>query len=137
MATGIFSTTSVAGEGLALAMVSAALAGFTAAGLAPLAATLARRVAPGAIAGSSGPLRTPIDLAAQRLATGDLSGASALLPDVSPALLRQHYADAFHLLTYGLAAITVLAALATLRYLGAGEGEPNQVAVAATCDDAN
>jgi hypothetical protein len=125
MATGIFSTTRVAGEGLALAMVGAALAGIVAA-----------RLAPGATAATGGSLRTPIDLAAQRLATGDLNGASALLPDVPVALLRQHYADAFHLLTYGLAAITVLAALAALRYLGFGEGQGASVTTAASCDEA-
>jgi hypothetical protein len=52
-------------------------------------------------------------------------------------LLRQHYADAFHLLTYGLAAITVLAALATLRYLGVGERQSTPVASATACDDAS
>jgi hypothetical protein len=122
MATGIFSTTRVAGEGLALAIVSAALAGITAARLAPLAGALTR-VTPGAAdaAATSGPARsTVVALAAQRLATGDLSGASALLPGFPPALLKQQYADAFHLLTGVLAAITVLAALLTLRYLGPG-----------------
>jgi hypothetical protein len=143
MATGIFSTTRVAGEGLALAMVSAALAGIVAARLTPVVAALAP-LAPGhkLMAAGSGAPRTAIDLAAQRLATGDLSGASALLPGVSLAMLRQHYADAFHLLTYGLAAITVLAALATLRYLGLGDQQGASVATTAatattaTCDDA-
>ncbi|SIO47238.1 MFS transporter [Paraburkholderia phenazinium] len=143
MATGIFSTTRVAGEGLALAMVSAALAGIVAARLTPVVAALAP-LAPGhkLMAAGGGAPRTAIDLAAQRLATGDLSGASTLLPGVSLAMLRQHYADAFHLLTYGLAAITVLAALATLRYLGLGDRQGASVATTAatattaTCDDA-
>lgn len=112
MATGIFSTTRVASEGLALALVSAALAGITAA-----------RLTAGADnhGGLNGVTHAQVTLAAQRLATGDLNGASAWLPGVPVTLLRQHYADAFHLLTHVLAAITALAALATLHYLGSSE----------------
>ncbi|WP_341317350.1 MFS transporter [Paraburkholderia sp. IMGN_8] len=123
MATGIFSTTRVAGEGLALAMVSATLAGITALRLAP--------------AGSAATDAGVVSRAAERLATGNLHGAAALLPGMPLALLQQQYSEAFRLLTYGLAAITVLAALATLRYLGADAvaRDTQSAPIAPACDD--
>ncbi|MGH8782448.1 MFS transporter [Paraburkholderia sp.] len=108
MATGIFSTTRVAGEGLALAMVSAALAALVGLRLrAALASTLGIESNPD----------NGLAAAAQQLATGDLAGAAARLPGLPVGVLREHYADAFRSLTDGLAFVTVLAALATLYYL--------------------
>jgi hypothetical protein len=105
MATGIFSTTRVAGEGLALAMVSAALSALVGARL---------RAALPSLPGID---RDRLAAAAQQLATGDLAGAAARLPGVHAALLREQYVDAFSQLADGLAIMTVLAALATLYYL--------------------
>jgi len=94
MATGIFSTTRVAGEGIALAIVGAMLAGLAQSRLHAIAtapsATLAQ--------------------AAHRLAMGDLPRAMALLPQASEQALVQGYGDAFRLLLYILAAITVASA---------------------------
>lgn len=93
MAMGIFSTTRVAGEGVALAVVAAMLAGLVQsrlrdAGLADLAQALPE--------------------AAQRLAMGDLAHAGAALPGIDQALLVHGYGDAFRVLLYILSAITVL-----------------------------
>ncbi|WP_119269391.1 MFS transporter [Taklimakanibacter deserti] len=96
MATGIFSTTRVAGEGVALAVVNAVLSGLTATALAA-------------------PDASP---AAQRLVTGDLAGAAALLPQLDHAALIHGYAGAFALLLVLLAAITLLTALVIFLFLG-------------------
>ncbi len=70
MATGIFSTVRVAGEGIALALVGAGLVG--------LLAWRLQDLLPAAVAIGTG---TPdVQQAAQRLATGDMAGALALLP---------------------------------------------------------
>lgn len=95
MATGIFSTTRIAGEGIALAAVSAILSALTASHLGgndnvPV---------PGAIA------------AAQRLVTGDLAGAAESVPSIGQASLILGYAGAFETLLLILAAITLLTAL--------------------------
>jgi MFS family permease len=106
MATGIFNTTRVAGEGVALAIVGAILAGLSQATL--------RGILPGA-----GPaVSARISAAAERLASGDLQHAAALLPEVSRTALMQGYAEAFHDLLIILTAITVLAALAVFAFLG-------------------
>ncbi|MCB8876858.1 MFS transporter [Acidisoma silvae] len=105
MATGIFSTTRVAGEGVALAVVSAILSAMTAAHLPGGSAT-----------------------AAQRLATGDLAGAAAALPGVARALLVQGYSAAFGTLLLLLTGITVLTAIVVFLFLGRGE-QPTQVAL--------
>jgi len=93
MAMGIFSTTRVAGEGVALAVVAAMLAGLVqsrlrGAGLADGAQALPE--------------------AAQRLAMGDLAHAATVLPGIDQALLVHGYGDAFRILLYILSAITVL-----------------------------
>ena len=124
MATGIFSTTRVAGEGLALAMVSAALAAIVAFRL------RAALPASAEAAGGSG-----LAAAAQRLATGDLAGAAAGLPGVPLALLREHYVAAFQWLTEGLALVTVLAALATLVYLRSSDRPEPRIAANALSDE--
>lgn len=98
MANGIFSTTRVAGEGLALAVVAAALV-----------ALISHR------------LGLPADAAravAQRLASGDLPGASALWPALSPGVLAGVYQSAFSTLALMLAAITALTALVVFLFLG-------------------
>lgn len=93
MATGIFSTTRVAGEGLALAMVVAILSAFT-------HTALAAHFAIG-----------DISQAAQRLATGDVQQALRLLPQASVSQLQQLYAAALHPLLLCLMVITLLSAL--------------------------
>ncbi len=106
MATGIFGTTRVAGEGVALAIVSAILANL-------MQARLSRLVPDATTIGNS----RVID-AAGRLATGDLGHASALLPEISRNLLTESYGDAFQHLLCILAGITFLSALAVFGFLG-------------------
>ncbi|WP_232316760.1 MFS transporter [Candidatus Burkholderia verschuerenii] len=102
MATGIFSTTRVAGECVALATINALLAALTQFSL--------RAAAPHAQV-------TYVSEAATRLAAGDLAHAAARLPGVSRATLIASYHAAFgHLLT-GLTAITLLCALAVFAFL--------------------
>lgn len=117
MATGIFGTTRVAGEGVALAIVSAVLAALIEAKLGRFGS--AASVAEGA----------------QRLATGDVRQASALLPGIEPMLLVQSYGAAFQALLWMLAAVTFASALVVLVFLGgvraasvvASEGVTNDV----------
>ncbi|HGL4259361.1 MFS transporter [Burkholderia dolosa] len=104
MATGIFSTTRVAGEGIALAIVGALLAALAHAGLQEAAAG----------ASPDATLR-----AAARLATGDLAGAAAVLPGVGRAALRASYMHAFDRLLIALAVLTVLCAAVVFAFLGA------------------
>lgn len=105
MATGIFSTTRVAGEGVALAVVSALLTALTAHHLAT--------ALPGAA-----PRTTQ---AAQRLVAGDFDALAAVLPGASRAVLAHASADAFAVLLWILAAITVLTALVVFLFLGKPE----------------
>ncbi len=109
MATGIFSTTRVAGEGVALAVVSALLSTFTANHLAAL---------PGEA------LNTIIG-AAQHLATGDLNGAEQLLPTAGLAALTQGYSAAFSTLLQVLTAITLLTAAVVFLFLDRGSLKDN------------
>ncbi len=102
MAAGIFSTTRVAGEGIALAVVGAILAGLSRSGL-------------GSILGPADP--AALTLASQRLAMGDLAQAAAALPQAGPALLVRAYGDAFHGLCFVLAAITVVTAAVVFGFL--------------------
>ena len=92
MAAGIFNTVRVAGEGIALALVGA--------GLAALLATQLHPLFPGA----------DVAQAAQRLATGDLAQAMALLPGATRAELLQAHARAFGTLTQALAGVTLTTA---------------------------
>lgn len=103
MATGIFSTTRVAGEGVALATVNAVLAALT-------ATHLAQRVPSD---------HTTLAEAAARLASGDLAQAAAWLPVAGATTLQHAYADAFGTVLQGLAAITLLCAVIVLMFLGA------------------
>lgn len=100
MATGIFSTTRVAGEGVALAVVSAVLSTMTARSLQVSPFEAAR--------------------AAQHLVTGDFRGAMTAVPGLSAASLVQAYAGAFSTLLVILAGITMLTATVVFLFLGRG-----------------
>nr|WP_246692630.1 MFS transporter [Methylobacterium sp. WL64] len=102
MAAGIFGTVRVAGEGVGLALVSAALAGL---------AAVALRRAPGQPDGAL------LAQAGQRLAVGDPDAARALLPGLDGAALIQAYQAAFATLSWTLAAVTVVCAVAVFRLL--------------------
>lgn len=102
MAAGIFGTVRVAGEGVALALVSAALAGL---------AAVALRRAPGQADGAL------LAQAGQRLAVGDPDAARALLPGLDGAALIQAYQAAFATLSWTLAAVTVVCAVAVFGLL--------------------
>ncbi|WP_084360506.1 MFS transporter [Hydrogenophaga palleronii] len=109
MATGIFSTVRVAGEGVALAVVGAVLS----------------MLISGSIAASDVAGNAPA--AAQRLAGGDLQGALALLPGTDSATLLALYGQAFAWLLMLLAGITAITAVVVFLFLGSGE-TPNPVA---------
>jgi hypothetical protein len=94
MATGIFSTTRVAGEGIALALVIAVLAGLLQVSISEAAAGSAQ-----------------IPQAAQQLANGNLQASAALLPHLSREGLLLLYANAFSQLLHLLIGITVVSAL--------------------------
>ena len=111
MATGIFSTTRVAGEGIALAIVGALLASLIQGGL-------SHRLG-GTAAGAS-----HIAMAAQRLETGDMAHALRLLPGVSRSSLTEAYVNAFRKLLYVLIAITLLSALTVFGFLGGARKAP-------------
>ena len=101
MAAGIFNTTRVAGEGIALAIVAALLATFT---------VTALRALPGVNAQDAA-------LAAPLLAVGELRQAAALLPHASVQELAQAYGAAFRHLLQVLAAISTASALLLLAFL--------------------
>ena len=121
MATGIFSTTRVAGEGIALAIANALLAAFTQADL--------RAAAPQV------PLAISTDAAA-RLAAGDIAHATALLPEIPPSVLQVSYHAAFDRLLDILTIITLLCALAAFVFLSrvraeeAADSEPGDTRIA-------
>ncbi|QQP94833.1 MFS transporter [Lysobacter enzymogenes] len=121
MAAGVFGASRVSGEGIALAVVAAALAGL-----------LQWRLGhAGAAAGEA------LNQAAQRLATGDAARAQALLPQFAPAALRAAYDGAFAWLMYALAGATAVVAWVVYALLGpAAEPAPADAAGAALCEDA-
>ncbi|WP_103705368.1 MFS transporter [Paraburkholderia eburnea] len=106
MAAGIFSTTRVAGEGIALAIATAVLAALVHTSLAHVVAD----------AGAQGAAR--VAEAAHRITAGDMAHAAAILPEVSRRALALSYADAFTSLLHVLIVITLLAAVATFAFLG-------------------
>jgi MFS family permease len=116
MATGIFSTTRVAGEGIALAVIIALLACLLQINL--------HRTWPAADGGA-------VANAAQRLAAGDLTGAAASFPEAGMPALRAHYAHAFRQILQLLVALTGLSAVVAWSVLGrlansdAVEGSPD------------
>ncbi|PYE44068.1 MFS transporter [Rhizobium sp. PP-F2F-G20b] len=111
MATGIFSTTRVAGEGVALAVVSAVLSMLVADGL----------------KGSAMP--STIATSAQRLAAGDLGTAGNALQGIDRAVLRSLYSDAFSNLLLLLTAITLLTALVVFVVLRTNAHDVSEVGV--------
>lgn len=121
MATGIFNTTKVAGEGITLAMVNAILAAFASSALWQ------------AIPGGETP--ETIGEAARHLATGDLARATALLPETAPGSLAAAYGTAFDALIYVLIAVTLVSAFVVFGLLGnaraADDGEPEALGSAA------
>ena len=106
MATGIFSTMRVSGEGLTLAAAGAILAVLTHGQLSN--ALGARAVMPSGVLAE----------AAQRVATGDLRHAAALLPTIGQPVLTHAYDSAFRALLHMLAAATLVSALVILAFLG-------------------
>ncbi|AVG18290.1 MULTISPECIES: MFS transporter [Chromobacteriaceae] len=104
MASGIFSTTRVAGEGMALAAIGALMAGLT-----------GRALADAGLNASAA--------AVQRLASGNLSQAHALLPMADIGRLIHAYDWAFQRLLYLLIALTLSSALMALVLLGRNKGE--------------
>ena len=114
MATGIFGTVRVAGEGVALAIVSAALAALIAAALHHMP-DLSDMV---------------LAQAGQRLAVGDAAGATALSPRLDGTTLLHSYQTAFATLSWVLAGITTVCALAVLVLLRRQE-EPDTAEAAA------
>ena len=111
MAAGIFATTRVAGEGVALAIVTVILSALTRSQLAQSQlGTLPNGAA-----------------AAQRLVTGDVGGAHKLLPEVTPDLLVQSYTDGFNALLWLLTVVTVVTAVVVLLFLRRGGAEAIEV----------
>ena len=106
MATGIFGTTRVAGEGIALVVVSAVLSALVKTNLHLLEG-----------APESNLWQRASD-AAPNLATGNLKHTLLMLPEISPTLLIQSYNNAFQSLLYILIVITLLSALAVFFFLG-------------------
>jgi MFS family permease len=107
MATGIFNTTRVAGEGLALAVVGAVLSALTV----------------GHLAGAGlGPSESRV-AAAQRLVTGDLAAAQQLLPESGHDQLVAQYGLAFSSLLVVLTVITLVTAVVVFLFMGRKAGE--------------
>ncbi|PMS20841.1 MFS transporter [Trinickia dabaoshanensis] len=104
MAAGIFNTTRVAGEGIALAVVAALLASLTESNL--------RGASPRAASDAA------LAHAANRLAMGDVPAAVAWMHGVASRDLIHFYGLAFHSLLHVLAAVTVLSALLVFGFLG-------------------
>ncbi|MER9348168.1 MFS transporter [Mesorhizobium sp. M0227] len=115
MAVGIFNTTRVACEGVALAIVMATLSGFTAA-----------QVAAEETASS-----TEAAAAAQLLVTGNLGEAAQHLPQAGAIVLVQAYETAFDRLLIVLAAITVVTAIVVFLGLRRGSASGESVDVQA------
>lgn len=111
MATGIFSTTRVAGECIGLALMSAVLVGL-----------LQWRVH--AVLPQADP--SLVNATAQQLATGNRGSALAPWPDVTHAALIGAYGEAFRWVMYVLAAITVISALVVFGFLGTTKTAPEK-----------
>ncbi|WP_037153054.1 MFS transporter [Rhizobium freirei] len=101
MATGIFSTTRVAGEGVALAVVSAILSALIQSKL-------------------EAPAGEQASAAAQRLVTGDLAAAASNVPTIGHDALIHGYGDAFSALLWLLSTITMITAIVVFSFLGRG-----------------
>lgn len=101
MATGIFNTTKVASEGVTLAIASAILAGLGGASIAAM------------VGANTGANAEAFREAGQRLATGDLANAILIVPEVGRDVLVNSYLSAFQMLTYVLATVAIIAAIAS------------------------
>ncbi|VVD77779.1 MFS transporter [Pandoraea commovens] len=105
MAAGIFSTTRVAGEGIALAIATAVLA------------ALAHQTLADSVTSTDAGLTARIAEASQRITAGDMVHASAVLPEVGRQALAASYAGAFTNLIHILIVITLFSSLATFAFL--------------------
>ncbi|MDG4881591.1 MFS transporter [Mesorhizobium sp. WSM4884] len=119
MAVGIFNTTRVASEGVALAIVMAALSGFTATELGN------QRLASPALAAT----------AAQLLATGNIGETTQHLPTANATALIQAYEAAFDRLLVVLATITFLTAIVVFLGLRRGWAPEQDVAPLPACQE--
>ena len=118
MAVGIFNTTRVACEGVAVAVVTATLSGMTAARLAAQGAASAANVA-----------------AAQLLVTGNVGKAAQSLPAAGTAELVRAYETAFDGLLIILAAITLVTATIVFLSLRGGSAAPQEIAPLPACQE--
>ncbi|TIX24226.1 MAG: MFS transporter, partial [Mesorhizobium sp.] len=116
MAVGIFNTTRVACEGVALAIVMATLSGFTATQL-----------------GAQG--MTSSTAAAQLLVTGNLGETAQHLPQAGAAVLVQAYETAFDRLLIVLAAITVMTAIVVFLGLRRGAASERETVALPACQE--
>jgi MFS family permease len=107
MATGIFSTTRVAGEGIAVALVTALLSALTAHHLDSLIPQVITNTAN----------------VAQHMITGDMAGATGLLLNATSGVLADSYDAAFNSLLLVLTAITTLTAGVVFLFLDRGSVE--------------
>ncbi|UVK47070.1 MFS transporter [Mesorhizobium sp. AR07] len=119
MAVGIFNTTRVACEGVALAIVMAILSGFTAAQLTAQGVASSRDAT----------------AAAQLLATGNVSETAQRLPQAGASVLAQAYETAFDRLLIVLAAITVLTAIVVFLGLRRGSVLEHETAPLPACQE--
>lgn len=119
MAVGIFNTTRVACEGVALAIVMAVLSGFTAAQL--------------AAQGTASSLDATA--AAQLLVTGNIGEAAAHLPGAGATVLVQAYEIAFDRLLIVLAAITIVTALVVFLGLRRGSAVEHETIALPVCQE--
>ncbi|ESZ66295.1 MFS transporter [Mesorhizobium sp. C120A] len=119
MAVGIFNTTRVACEGVALAIVMAVLSGFTAAQL--------------AAQGTASSLDATA--AAQLLVTGNIGEAAAHLPGAGATVLVQAYETAFDRLLIVLAAITIVTALVVFLGLRRGSAVEHETIALPVCQE--
>ena len=106
MATGIFNTARVAGEGVTLAIVSAVMAALAHTSLTKL------------LSSGTGASAAQISQASQQIATGDIAGAAATMPQLAQYALAGAYGDAFQVLVHVLTGVTLLAAVAAFGFLG-------------------
>ncbi|MGX8012508.1 MFS transporter [Mesorhizobium sp. ORM8.1] len=118
MAVGIFNTTRVACEGVAVAVVTATLSGMTAARLAAEGAASTANVA-----------------VAQLLVTGNLGKAAQSLPAAGTADLVHAYETAFDGLLIILAAITLVSATVVFLSLRDGSTAPQEIASLPVCQE--
>ncbi|MER9302030.1 MFS transporter [Mesorhizobium sp. M0496] len=119
MAVGIFNTTRVACEGVALAIVMATLSGFNAAQL------------------TAQGMASPVDAAAaaQLLVTGNVGATAQYLPMASATILIQAYETAFDRLLIVLAAITVMTAIVVFLGLRRGSASEHEAAPLPACQE--